>query len=521
MSGGSGAAHKLARSGALNFVGLVYYGLANLALVWVVSSQIGPGRAGEVLTTIAVFNIVQRAVLIGADIGLVRTISNWLAIGRRRDVERLWVPVGLPLLTCSLIATAVMWRWAEPLARLVGDRDAALTAQLRAVAPILPCAVAYQALEAASRGFGTFVPSFVVEKVGKVTLQLGLVTTAAVLDARPRYVALAWAAPFVLGSLVMLIWVRRLQHNPAEPPPDVATQQSRGVRVASREFWRFSAARAPAGLFQSAQLWSDSVLVGALAAGGTISAGIYAAGTRFLIVASFVQLAIGQALQPLVSAALARHDDRTSREVFQAATGWTILFTWPVLIGIIGFAPALLRIYGDEYDATAASLVILGFAWMVATGCGPVDNVLLMSGRSILTTINSGIAVALNIGLSFLLIPDHGMLGAAIAWGASLVFNNVTPLLQVRHFLGLVPWGNAARRALVPVAAYAASIGAARLVFGQSLVGATLGAILGLTVFAVLVGRDRAALEISTLASGLRRRNGRTRMATVDSAQPM
>ncbi len=508
------ATRKLARGGALNFVGLVYYGLANLVLVVVISRELGPGTAGVLLTTIAVFNIVQRALLLGADLGLVRTISRWLAVGRRRDVEHLWTPVGLPLLLLSLLAGAAIWTWAEPLARLVGDRDIALTAQLRAVAPILPCAVVYQALEAASRGYGTFIPSFVVEKVGKVTLQLGLVGFLASQNARPRYLALGWAMPFVLGAVVLFIWVQVLQRNSradgrTHGDDDIVPDATMG-RVAS-EFWRFSAPRAPAGVFQSAQLWSDSVLVGALAAGAvasgsTTAAGIDSAGTRVLIIASFVQLAIGQALQPLISAALARRDEGTAESVFQASTGWTVLFTWPVLIGIMGFAPALLGIYGDEYRAASSAIVVLGAAWLVATGCGAVDSVLLMSGRSALTTINSGIAVVLNISLSFLLIPDHGMLGAAIAWGVSLVWNNVMPLLQVRHYLHMAPWGPSMRRVLVPLGAYTAVIVGARLTFGATLIVAAGAAAAGLRVFVALVRPRSDALQLADRAAGLRRR---------------
>ncbi len=132
----------------------------------------------------------------------------------------------------------------------------------------------------------------------------------------------------------------------------------------------------------------------------------------------------------------------------------------------------LLRAFGHHYSGGATALAVLSVAMLVATGIGPVDIVLLMGGRSTWNLFNVIVALILNVVISLILIPRIGITGAAVAWAAAILFNNIAPLIEVRAFLKVDPFG----RAFPVVAASAAlcfgGIGAlCRLTAGQSLPG--------------------------------------------------
>ena len=78
---------------------------------------------------------------------------------------------------------------------------------------------------------------------------------------------------------------------------------------------------------------------------------------------------------------------------------------------------------------------------LVNLGTGNVTVVLLMGGKSSWGAINTGAALVVNIGLNLLLIPHLGILGAAIAWGASIVVDNVAAMVELRWVLGLQIFG--------------------------------------------------------------------------------
>lgn len=63
-----------------------------------------------------------------------------------------------------------------------------------------------------------------------------------------------------------------------------------------------------------------------------------------------------------------------------------------------------------------------------------------MSGRTMISLANSFGVLALNLVLSFILIPRHGLLGAAIAASLALMVVNAIRLLEVRIILKIQPY---------------------------------------------------------------------------------
>jgi O-antigen/teichoic acid export membrane protein len=78
---------------------------------------------------------------------------------------------------------------------------------------------------------------------------------------------------------------------------------------------------------------------------------------------------------------------------------------------------------------------------LVATGCGMVDMVLAMAGRTSWNLVNVLVALAVTIGLDLALIPRFGALGAAIGLACAMVANNLLPLVQVGRIMRLHPFG--------------------------------------------------------------------------------
>ena len=127
--------------------------------------------------------------------------------------------------------------------------------------------------------------------------------------------------------------------------------------------------------------------------------------------------------------------------LYQDATRWLMLASWPLYLIFAIFPAVVLGIFGSRYTPGAAALAVLSLAMLVNLGTGNVTVVLLMGGKSSWSAINTGAALIVNIGLNLLLIPHLGILGAAIAWGASIVVDNVAAMVELRWVLGMAPFG--------------------------------------------------------------------------------
>jgi len=167
-------------------------------------------------------------------------------------------------------------------------------------------------------------------------------------------------------------------------------------------------------------------------------------------------------------------------------------------------------VFGPAFVTADNALVILSLGWLVATGCGPVDNLLLMAGRSGWTSLNAGVGLALNIGLNLWLIPRYGIEGAAAAWAASLMWMNVAPLVQVRASLHMSPFGPAWPIAFTgALGVFGGCLVASRVAVGETALGLAVGLVVAVGAYGAYLWALRRPLHLHTFAAGLQRRRKR------------
>jgi O-antigen/teichoic acid export membrane protein len=223
----------------------------------------------------------------------------------------------------------------------------------------------------------------------------------------------------------------------------------------------------------------------------------------------FVQ-AIQQVMTPKISEYLALGEEGRAQTIYRTTTAWLTLVSWPIYLMALLFAPLLLGIFGPGYQRGAAAAAILCAAMLVATACGPVDSMLLMGGRSGLSLMNTGLALATNVGLDLLLVPSMGVTGAALGWAAAIFVNNLLPLWQVNRHLRMHPVGEGTKAAfLVCLVSFGAVAGACRLVLGDGLLGFVVAGLLGTGTFLWMARRRAGELELAALAAVPRRRQRR------------
>ena len=274
-------------------------------------------------------------------------------------------------------------------------------------------------------------------------------------------------------------------------------------RQLASEFWGFTALRGFQATFQVVILWLDILLVGALVSG--YAAGVYSAVSKLAIVGTFALEGNRLAIGPQLSALLARRQFDRAAELYQSATRWLMLASWPLYL-ILGIFPAvILGIFGARYTAGASALVVLSAAMLVNLGTGNVTVVLLMGGKSSWSALNAGAALIVNIGLNFLLVPRMGIVGAAIAWAASIVVDNITAVIEVRIVLGLAPFGAGYGLVMAAtVGCFGLSAVAARVVLGQTLPALGAALAVGLVAFGVTLYLARVPLQLTGLGAALR-----------------
>jgi O-antigen/teichoic acid export membrane protein len=529
----------MARGSLVNLSAMVSGAVLTFVLTVLVSRWLGPTGAGAFFELIALFTIAFTIAELGANTGLMRWISRARAVGGLKQIRRIMPIALLPVAVMGAAGAAAIWVEAPELAHvfLRGLPHGSGAVDIRFIAPLVPLGALSVCLTDGARGFGRTWPFLAIEGLGKPVARIALVVFALVVGLGLHGAIIAWAVPvavgLVAGSLIFTAILRSEVPRTVRPKPPRtrrgglpgylsrpsrrAAQRRKGKHRGSAgpaqkprerlgvEFWRFTAPRACQGTFQVIILWLDILLVGALVS--RHAAGVYAAVSKLAMVGTFALEGTRLAISPQISGLLARGEHRGTAALYQTSTRWLMLAAWPMYLVFAVFPSVVLGIFGSRYAGGASALAVLSLAMLVNLGTGNVTVVLLMGGKSSWGAINTGAALIVNIGLNLMLIPRLGIFGAAIAWGASIVVDNVAAMAELKWVLGLEIFGRGYGLALaVPVGCFGVSGIVARVLLGQTLLALAVTLAVGVAAFAMTLYMARRPLQIATVAAALRPR---------------
>jgi O-antigen/teichoic acid export membrane protein len=423
-----------ARGSLLNLIGAAVAGAAGFGATWLVARGLGdPGRVGAFLTAVAGFTLAGGVAKLGTQTSLVYWPARLRALGARQELVRCLHHGLTPVAVAGVVAGIVLGVAANWLPAPMAD-------PLRVFAVFLPLAVLTDALLAAARGYRMLQPTVVLDRLFRPMLQLlslGLLVVAGA--GGPAVFAAAWAAPYLPVVLLAGYTLGRVHA--------VDVSGSGGQAFTPRAYWEFTAPRAIASVAQLALQRVDVLLLAAL--GGLHAAGLYAIAGKYVVLSQVAGGGLSQAVQPRLAERLAVKDIEGVRALYQQATAWLIRCTWPVHLTVAANATVYLGLFGPSYPDGSTVVWILAGAMLVATGCGMVDMVLAMGGRTRWNLYNVLAALATMVALDVVLIPRYGATGAALGLAAAVLVNNFVPLAQIWHTLGVHPFGRPTRRAAV------------------------------------------------------------------------
>jgi O-antigen/teichoic acid export membrane protein len=479
----------LARSGLVTLLGAAFGSLMGLLLSLVVGRGLGDEGAGVFYASIAVFTIAANVLELGADTGLVRMLARYRAIGRRDRLARTVVVAMLPVLVVAGVVlglTYVLWPY---VAALIGH---AVATSLRGALPCAAAAAALAVVLGGSRGLGYVLPftmlwNVALPAVRPVLVGLAVVLGLGVVGAVQLW---AWAVLPVLAVALVVLTKGLRSHRDTAPG---RTAEPLGP-VAS-EFWRFAGPRGVSAAVEITLSWLSVVLVASLR--GPADAGVYAVVSRCVTAGLVVEAAARVAVAPRLSGLLAQEARNAAGDLQSQATRAMILLSWPFYITLAAFGPTIQALFGPSFRSGALSLAVLSAAMMLLVAAGTVQTVLLMSGLSLVQLANKLIALVVLVLGNLLLVPEHGAVGAALAWAAAIAVDTLLAAHQVRSSLSVpLRWREQVPPALIAVTVWAGTALLVRATAGEGLGGLVVHLLSASALYAVTCWcfRDRLGI---------------------------
>ncbi|HHI81629.1 MAG TPA: lipopolysaccharide biosynthesis protein, partial [Rhizobiales bacterium] len=170
---------------------------------------------------------------------------------------------------------------------------------------------------------------------------------------------------------------------------------------------------------------------------------IYFAAARTISLIAFVHFAVVAASTPKFSTLYATGQGGNLAAFFRQTRNWTF---WPSLAGSIGLLVAgkpLLWMFGPEFTAAYPAMFILVIGFLARSLAGPLQGLMIATGRQNQAALAMGTAVVVNVGLNLVLIPGLGLIGAAIATASAFCVESVLLHFIARKLLAAPPAGTA------------------------------------------------------------------------------
>ncbi len=167
----------------------------------------------------------------------------------------------------------------------------------------------------------------------------------------------------------------------------------------------------------------DIIMVGALAS--ETEAGFYRTASRLATFVPFFLLAANSATAPYISSLHTEGKKAQLQNILTVVARLAFIATLPLLAILIIWPEFILTLlFGHAFAVASTALIILTLANFFNVAMGQVGQVMALTGHERLTAYTVLIAVIINIGLNYILVPQHGINGAAIATGVSIIIWN-------------------------------------------------------------------------------------------------
>ena len=178
---------------------------------------------------------------------------------------------------------------------------------------------------------------------------------------------------------------------------------------------------------------TDSIMIGLLL--GTDQVGIYSVAVRVSSLVGFGLLAANNIMAPLISELYSTGNHRKLQKMITLAVRGIFVFTVICGISLVVLGEMILGIFGEEFVAGYAPLLLLVGGQVIHALAGPVGFLMTMTGHHKQAAIIVGVSAIINIALNAMFIPLLGIVGAAIATASATMLWNIVMLVYVMRNL--------------------------------------------------------------------------------------
>ncbi len=433
---------QIARGAGLGLGGNLVYYLLNFLFTVLVARLVGAEAFGLYTLGVTTVTLLSRISVMGMDRGAIRYVSIKRQAGEGGAIRQVILTAIAFGLGASITAALVLGFFPEFFLRLFHWDDKTYLLTLFPIfALALPAMVMVSIGVAGTQAFRTMrYRALISNTLIPLTKLLGAAALFITLGATALTPTLAFALAQIIGSVLALYFLFRLARHYTGAMKKTAREPG-----LTRELLKYSFPLLLSSVLVYLNGRTEIMVLGIYNQAG--ASGIYNAAMRFATLPLMVLTAFNAIFMPVIADLHHRGEMQRLDALFKLVTRWVIMAAMPILLALFLYAEAFIGFFGQDFATGVAVLRILSLSTLINFSTGSVGVMLLMTGYSNLALFNAFLTLLAALALDFLLIPNYGITGAALAGMLSLILVNLVNLGEVRYLLRIQPYD---RRTLRP-----------------------------------------------------------------------
>ena len=421
---------KAVRGGGIAFAGNVVDKGLRFPLEILLARVLGAGSYGSYSLGYGLAMIGSKLSMLGLTSGIVRFVALYKGTG---DIKRVKGTLSSAFVISTLSSIAVgglLFLFSGSLSKMFNMPE--LVSVLRIFAFAFPFYVITLMVGNAARAFQAIKYEVAVTNICRPLANVAIVSIVFLLGFRLFGAVYGFLISSAISASFGLYLLKRIF-------PDIVSELKPSYEF--RKLLRFSLPLLFVGFSYVLLGQTDRIMLGYFKASKDL--GIYSAAAIISQQAGLITYSFGCIFCPIISDLYNRNEFRQLEKLYKTVTRWIVTLNLVLLILLILFSKQIMGIFGSEFTSGWLVLVVLSSVHLVGYSAGGalVGYVLQMSGKQDVELINAIVMLILNIALNFWLIPIYGILGAAIATGASYAVINIARIVEVYKLLRMHPYG--------------------------------------------------------------------------------
>ena len=436
VSGAAGAA-------SLMGLGSIIGSILKYVSAFLIQYGFGPGGYGLYTLSLSLVNLIAATFNLGLDDAMVRYVAIYRGKQQPKSLRGLLIfcttLAGLAGIAGALLllffTPTLVTHWITLKQHNVADKDLLnrAIALLQLMAPLIPLMTMQVMWFAGLRGFKAFKWRVLTTGILQPSLQIVLLALVLIFYRTKDGITAVAVALFIstmFNTVLNLYFLFRQVER-------VATSEPEHYEV--REWLTFASFNFLTTIIDTVLDSIDTILLAAFGV-TEVAIGQYGAAIRLGNFIAMPLLSINNVFAPTIAELHSKGELQKLESMFKLMTRWSVMFSLPIFLMMVLFAPYLLALPGPGFVAAWPLLVAFSVGSMINAGTGAVGYMLLMTGYQRLSFLNSLVAVVVNIVFGILLTPRYGAMGTAISTGLAICVLNFMRVLQVRVILKMHPY---------------------------------------------------------------------------------